>query len=79
MLEGRQIVRRGNEQDLLHARQHQHGERVVDHRLVIDRDELLAHRVGHREKAAAGAAGEDDAFPQREIFGRLDETAFFFR
>ena len=42
--------------------QHQRRQRVVDHRLVVDREQLLADRAGQRVQARAGAAGEDDAF-----------------
>ena len=59
--EQRQILRCGDDQDLTDAGQHEHRQRVVDHRLVVDGHELLAHGDGQGEKAGAGAAGEDDA------------------
>ena len=61
-LEGRLVVRRGDDQDLPDARQHQRAERVVDHRLVVDRHELLADGQGQRMQPGAGPAGEDDPF-----------------
>ena len=35
---------RRDQQDLADARQHQHRQRIVDHRLVVDRQQLLADR-----------------------------------
>jgi hypothetical protein len=44
LLEARLALRRGNDQDVLNPRQHQGGQGVVDHRLVVDRQQLLGHR-----------------------------------
>ena len=49
-------------QDVADAGQHQRAERVVDHRLVVHRQQLLADRERRRMQPRAGAAGEDDAF-----------------
>ena len=54
-------MRRRDHQHVADPGEHQGGERVVDHRLVVDRDQLLAHREGDRVQARAGAAGQDDA------------------
>ena len=62
LLESGQVVRRGDDEDVPDVREHERGERVVDHRLVIDRHELLAHRDGERIEPGAGAACENDAF-----------------
>ena len=43
-------------------RQHQPVDRLIHHRLVINRQKLLADSLGNRVKTCAGAAGEDDAF-----------------
>jgi len=51
-----------SQQDLANAGQHQGRERVVDHRLVVDRQQLLADRPGDRVQACAAAAGQDDPF-----------------
>ena len=40
-LEVRQVGRRGDDQDVPDARQHESGQRVVDHGLVVDRQQLL--------------------------------------
>jgi len=60
-LEEGQILGGGNQQNLADAREHEHRQRVVNHRLVVDRHELLADGDGERVEAGAGASGEDDA------------------
>ena len=40
--------------------EHQHRDRIVDHRLVVDRQELLVDRERHRMEARSRAAGEHD-------------------
>ena len=50
-----------DDEDLADAGEHQGGQRVVDHRLVVDRHELLRHTEGDRTQPRPGAAGEDDA------------------
>src|SRR5690606_906202 len=42
------VVGGGDDEDVADAGQHQGGQRVVDHRLVVDRDELFGHRLGDR-------------------------------
>ena len=54
-------VGRGDDQPVLDPGQHQRGERVVDHRLVVDRHQLLAHREGDGVQPGAGPAGQDDS------------------
>ena len=56
----RQVLRRGDHQDVADAGQHQRGQRVVDHRLVVDRQQLLGRRQRHRMQPRAGAAGQQD-------------------
>ena len=55
------VVRGGDHQDVPDPGQHQRGQRVVDHRLVVDRHELLADAEGDRVQPGAGAAGQDDS------------------
>jgi len=62
----RRVLRRADQQDLTDAAEHQGGQRVIDHGLVVDRHELLAHRLGHGVEPGAGAAGEDDALAAGE-------------
>src|SRR5207253_11139244 len=52
------VLGRGNDQDVADPGEHERRERVVDHRLVVDRDELFAHREGQRKEAGAGASGK---------------------
>ena len=61
-LEVGQVGRRGDDQDVPDARQHEGGQRVVDHGLVVDRQQLLGGHERERVQARARAAGEDDAF-----------------
>jgi hypothetical protein len=68
-LEQRQILRGGDDEDLPDAGEHQHRQRVVDHRLVVHRHELFAHGDGERVKPGAGPAGEDDAAAGRRHQG----------
>ena len=61
-LEAADVLRCGDEQDVADAREHEGGERVVDHGLVVDGQELLAHGARDGIEASAGAAGQNDAF-----------------
>ena len=62
LLEARGVLRGGDDQDVLDAGQQQRGQRIVDHRLVVDRQQLLGYRQGGGMQPGAGAAGEDEAF-----------------
>ena len=66
-LEVGQVGRRGDDQDVPDARQHEGGQRVVDHGLVVDRQQLLRRHRGERVQARAGPAGEDDAFHKNPL------------
>ena len=61
-LEVGEVGRRGDDQDVPDARQHEGAKRVVDHGLVVDRKQLLGGHERERVQARAGPAGEDDAF-----------------
>ena len=39
--EARQVVGRGDDEDIAYASLHQHADRVIDHRFVVDRQELF--------------------------------------
>ena len=56
----RQVLARRDQQDIANSRQHQHRQRVVDHRLVVDRQQLLVDRERGRIEPRARAAGEND-------------------
>jgi len=62
LLKTRQIARRADNQNLAYACQHQRAKRVVDHRLVVDRQQLLAECQRSWMQTGAGTAGEYDAF-----------------
>lgn len=66
-LEVGQVGRRGDDQDVPDARQHEGGQRVVDHGLVVDRQQLLGGHERERVQAGAGTAGEDDAFHKNPL------------
>ena len=61
-LEVGEVRRRGDDQDVPDARQHEGAERVVDHGLVVDRQQLLGGHERERVQAGSGPACEDDAF-----------------
>ena len=61
-LEVGEVGRRGDDQDVPDARQHEGGQRVVDHGLVVDRQQLLGGHERERVQAGTRPAGEDDAF-----------------
>ena len=50
----------GDDGDLAEAGEHQDRQRVVDHRLVVERQELLGERVGDGIEPGARPAGEHD-------------------
>ena len=76
LLKTGQVIRSGNDQDLVDARHHQGTERVVDHGLIIDGHQLLADGQGDRVETGAGSTGQYDSFHSRyllQIYGRLPE------
>ena len=60
-LEVRKVRGGRDDQDVADAGHHEDGQRVVDHRLVVDRQQLLAGDGGERVEARSAAAREDDA------------------
>ena len=66
-LEVGEVGRRGDDQDVPDARQHEGAKRVVDHGLVVDRQQLLGGHERERVQARAGPAGEDDAFHNKSL------------
>ena len=62
LLEAGRVLRGGDDQDVADAGQHQARQRVVDHRLVVDGQQLLGHSLRHRVQPGAGTSGKDDAF-----------------
>src|SRR5262249_39491072 len=60
-LEARRFLRRRNDQNLSYPRQHQGAQRIVDHRLVVDGQQLFRNRLGDRIKPRSGAPGKYNA------------------
>ena len=59
-----QVVRRGDNQNVTDASQHQDADGIIHHRLVIDGQKLFAHPLGDGVKTGAGTAGQYNAFHQ---------------
>jgi len=53
---------RGDNHNLTNARLHQHTERIINHRLIIDRHELFGRRNRGRVQTRARTACENDSF-----------------
>lgn len=66
-LEVGKVRRCGDDQDVSDARQHEGAKRVVDHGLVVDRQQLLGGHERERVQARAGPAGEDDTFHNKSL------------
>ena len=71
LLEARRVKRRGDDEDVANARQHQHAERVVDHRLVVHRQQLLGDTLRRGIEARARTAGENDALERISAFAQI--------
>lgn len=61
VLKARRILRGGDDENVANAREHEGGKRVVDHRLVVDGQQLLAGDHGEWVEARTCASGQDDA------------------
>ena len=57
-----EILRSGDDEDILDAAQHEGGQRVINHRFVVDREQLFARDTGERVEPGARPTCEDDAF-----------------
>ena len=66
LAEARQVVRRGDQAEFADAALDQRRQRIIHHRLVINRLELFAGDQRERIQPRTGAAGEDDAFHLRK-------------
>src|SRR6266852_3793546 len=64
LLEARRFLGCRNDQNLPYPRQHQSAERIVDHRLVVDGQQLFRNRLGDRIKPRSGAPGKYNALTQ---------------
>src|SRR5690554_6436891 len=61
-LESGLIFRGGDDEDVPDTRQHEYGERVIDHGFVVHRQELFGGTECYGIQAGAGAACEDYSF-----------------
>jgi hypothetical protein len=61
LLEARRLRRRRDDQHLPYPREHQSAQRIVDHRLVVNRQELFGHGLGHRIQPRARTARKYDS------------------
>src|ERR1700687_3484813 len=50
-----------NDQNLTDPRQHQRGERIVNHWFVVDRQQLLGSHQGHWIESRTATAGQNNA------------------
>ena len=66
-LKARGVGGGGDDQNVLNARQHQGRQRIVDHRLVIDGQQLFGCDHRQRVKSGAGAAGQDNTFHRLQL------------
>ena len=68
-LEAPDVVGCGDDEDVAQAGEHEGGEGIVDHRLVVDGEHLLADSEGHGVQAGSGPSGEDDPLGEIGIGG----------
>ena len=61
-LESGQIPGRTDNENIPHSRQHQRGQRIVDHRLIIHRQQLLGGDLGQRIQPGAAASCQNYTF-----------------
>ena len=54
------IIGSGDNHDLTDTSHHQHGQGVIDHRLVVDRQQLFRHAHSNGIKPCAGAASKNN-------------------
>ncbi|MNI29947.1 hypothetical protein D3C73_837760 [compost metagenome] len=57
----RQVLGGGDQQDFLDAGEHQDRDRVVDHRLVVDRQQLFGHAQRDRVQTRARTTGQHNS------------------
>ena len=58
----RQVLRRGDDENVTGTGHHEHAQRIVDHRLVVHREQLLRCHRRQRIQPRTRATGENDAF-----------------
>ena len=60
--ERRQVGRCRDDEYVPDAGEHQRRQRVIDHRFVVDREQLFADPLGYRIEARSRASRQDNAF-----------------
>ena len=65
--EGRQVLRRGNNQYIPDSRKHKHAHRVINHWFVVYRQQLLGNPFRDRIKAGSAASCEYNAFHKSAV------------
>src|ERR1700693_4542352 len=68
-LELENIVRCGNKKDFAYACQHKSAERVVNHGLVVDRQQAFPHGMGYRIQARSRSTGQNNSSVHRTVRG----------
>ena len=68
----REIRGGGDNEDVPDPGQHEHRQGIIDHGLVVDRDQLLADDPGQGVEPGAGTAGQDDAFHKNSSCARVN-------
>ena len=74
------ILRRRNNQNIPNARVHQNRHRIVNHRLIVNREQLLTRHLGQRIQARAGTARQNNSLHQTFPFFMhlIRQTRFSF-
>ena len=73
VFKARCVLRCGDDEYLPYARQHEGGQGVVDHGLVVDGQQLFARYHGQRVEARPRATSQDNAFHSRQPFLPIPE------
>src|SRR5258708_38153324 len=60
LLETRRVLWRGDDQNFVDPGEHQRALGGIDHRLVVDREQLLGNDLRRRGKARGAASRKDD-------------------
>src|ERR1700730_2419305 len=63
----RQMLGRRDEQDVADTRQHQNRQRVIDHRFVVDREDLLVDGESRGVEPRARTSGENDTLHGKSL------------
>ena len=73
------ILRGGDHRDVPDAGQHQHRQRVINHRLVIDRQKLLRHAHRDRIQPRSRSARQNDPFACHAVTSFITSASAAFQ